>query len=102
VAWRRSAALLQAREEEEEEEDRGAKRRRGEKRREILIGADQDQDLFFSLATLSCFQTRSSVSGFLWLALLRKPNREAKAWRRWWWLWCWRPWTSVVAVVCAF
>jgi len=34
VAWRRSAALLQAREEEEEEEDRGAKRRRGEKRRE--------------------------------------------------------------------
>jgi len=60
---------------------------RGEKRREILIGADQDQDLFFSVATLSCFQTRSSVSGFLSLVLLRKPNREAKAWRRWWW-WC--------------
>jgi hypothetical protein len=77
VAWRRSAALLQAREEEEED--------RGEKRREILIGVDQDQDLFFYVATLSCFQTRSSVSGFLSLALLRKPNREAKAWRRWWW-----------------
>jgi len=77
VAWRRSAALLQAREEEEEH--------RGEKRREILIGADQDQDLFFSVATLSCFQIRSSVFGFLSLALLRKPNREAKAWRRWWW-----------------
>ncbi len=43
VAWRKSAALLQAR--EEEEEDRGEKRRREEKRREILIGADQDQDL---------------------------------------------------------
>ncbi len=71
VAWRRSVALLQVREEEEED--------RGEKRREILIGADQDQDLFFSIATLSCFQTRSSVSGFLSLALLRKPNREAKA-----------------------
>jgi hypothetical protein len=50
-----------------------------------LIGADQDQDLFFSVATLSCFQTRSSVFGFLSLALLRKPNREAKVWRRWWW-----------------
>jgi hypothetical protein len=86
VAWRRSAALLQARE-EEEEEDRGEKRRREEKRREILIGADQDQDLFFSVATFSYFQTRSFVSGFLSLALLRKPNREAKAWRRWWW-WC--------------
>ncbi len=73
--------LLQAR--EEEEEDRGEKRRE-EKRREILIGANQDQDLFFSVATLSCFQTRSSISGFLSLALLRKPNREAKAWRRWW------------------
>ncbi len=48
--------LLQAR--EEEKEDR-------EKRREILIGADQDQNLFFSVATLSCFQTRSSVSSFL-------------------------------------
>ncbi len=45
MAWRRSAALLQAK--EEEEEDRGEKRRREEKRREILIGADQDQDLFF-------------------------------------------------------
>ncbi len=101
---------MQAR--EEEEEDRGEKRReargleeerctaagerRGgggqkrkeKKRREILIGADQDQDLFFSIATLSCFQTRSFVFGFLSLALLRKPNREAKAWRRWWW-WCW-------------
>jgi hypothetical protein len=77
--------LLQAK--EEEEEDRGEKKRREEKRREILIGADQDQDLFFSIATFSCFQTRSSVSGFLSLALLRKPNREAKAWRRWWW-WC--------------
>jgi hypothetical protein len=85
VAWRRSAALLQVG--EEEEEDKGEKIRREEKRREILIGADQDQDLFFSVATLSCFQTRSSVSGFLSLALLRKPNREAKAWRRWWW-WC--------------
>jgi hypothetical protein len=63
-----------------------------------LIGDDQDQDLFFSLATLSCFQTRSSVSGFLSLALLRKPNREAKAWRRWWW---WRPWTSVVLLLFA-
>jgi len=42
---------------------------------------------FFFVATFSCFQTRSSVSGFLSLALLRKPNREAKAWRRWWW-WC--------------
>jgi hypothetical protein len=80
VAWRRSTALLQAREEEEEED-------RGEKRREILIGADQDQDHFFSVATLLCFQTRSFVSSFLSLALLRKPNREAKAWRRWWW-WC--------------
>jgi hypothetical protein len=69
VAWRRSVALLQAR--EEEEEDRGKKRR-------------EDQDLFFSVATFSCFQTRSSVSGFLSLALLRKPNREAKAWQRWW------------------
>jgi len=58
---------------------REEKKRREEKRREILIGADQDQDLFFSVATLSCFQTRSSVSGFLSLALLRKPNREAKA-----------------------
>jgi hypothetical protein len=56
-----------------------------EKRREILIGADQDQDLFFFVATFSCFQTRSSVAGFLSLALLRKPNCEAKAWRRWWW-----------------
>jgi hypothetical protein len=82
VAWRRSAALLQAR--EEEEEDRGEKRREEEKRREILIGVDQDQDLFFFVATLSCFQTKSSVSGFLSLALLRKPNREAKAWWRWW------------------
>jgi hypothetical protein len=36
--------LLQAR--EEEEEDRGEKRRREEKIREILIGADQDQNLF--------------------------------------------------------
>jgi hypothetical protein len=61
----------------EEEEDRG------EKRREILIGGDQDHDFFFSVATLSCFQTRSFVSGFLSLAWLRKPNREAKAWRRW-------------------
>jgi hypothetical protein len=85
VAWRRSATLLQAK--EEEEEDRGEKRRREEKRREILIGADQNQDLFFSVATLSCFQTRNFVSGFLSLALLRKPNRETKAWRRWWW-WC--------------
>jgi hypothetical protein len=66
------------------ERRRGGK---GEKRREILIGTDQDQDLFFSVTTLSCFQTRSSVSGFLSLALLRKPNRETKAWRRWWW-WC--------------
>ncbi len=63
---------------------REEKRRREKKRREILIGADQDQDLFFSVATFSCFQTRSSVSGFLSLALLRKPNREAKAWQRWW------------------
>ncbi len=36
--------------------------------------------------------------------MLRKPNREAKTWRRWWWWW---PWTSVVVVVvvvvvCAF
>ncbi len=62
----------------------GGQRKGEEKRREILIGADQDQDLFFSVATFSCFQTRSSVSGFLSLALLRKPNREAKAWRRWW------------------
>jgi len=38
VAWRRSAALLQAK--EEEEEDRGEKKRREEKRREILFGAD--------------------------------------------------------------
>ncbi len=83
VAWRRNAALLQAR--EEEEEDRGKKRRREEKRREILIGADQDQNLFFSVVTLLCFQIRSFVSGFLSLALLRKPNREAKARRRWWW-----------------
>jgi hypothetical protein len=75
MAWRRSAALVQVREEEEED--------RGEKRREILIGADQDQDLFFYVATFSCFQT-SSVSGFLSLVLLREPNREAKAWQRWW------------------
>jgi hypothetical protein len=40
VAWKRSATLLQAR--EEEEEDRGEKRIREEKRREILIGVDQD------------------------------------------------------------
>jgi len=75
VAWRRSAALLQAREEEEEdkgeksvawkksvvllqakeekEEDKGEKRRREEKRKEILIGADQDQDHFFFVATFS-------------------------------------------------
>jgi hypothetical protein len=78
VAWRRSAALSQAK--EEEEEDRGEKRKR--KKREILIGADQDQNLFFFVATLSCFQTRSSVSSFLSLWLLRKPNREAKAWQR--------------------
>jgi hypothetical protein len=45
VAWRRSAALLQAKEEEEED--------RREKRREILIGADQDQNLFFFLLRLS-------------------------------------------------
>jgi hypothetical protein len=64
---------------------RTEERREEEKRREILIGVDQDQDLFFYVATLSCFQTRSSVSGFLSLALLRKPNCEAKAWRRWWW-----------------
>jgi hypothetical protein len=38
VAWAR----------EEEEEDKGEKRRRGE----ILIGADFDQDLFFSVAIL--------------------------------------------------
>jgi hypothetical protein len=63
---------------------RTEERREEEKRREILIGADQDQDFFFSVATLSCFQTRSSISGFLSLALLRKPNREAKACRRWW------------------
>jgi hypothetical protein len=85
MAWKKSVALLQAR--EEEEEDRGEKRRREEKKREILIGVDQDQDLFFSVATLLCFQTRSSVFGFLSLALLRKPNHEAKAWQRWWW-WC--------------
>jgi hypothetical protein len=110
VAWRRSVALLQAR--EEEEEDKGKKRRREEKRRawpgggalrccrrekrrrrtnerreeeRSLIGADQDQDLFFSIATLSCFQTRNSITSFLSLALLKKPNHEAKAWRRWWW-----------------
>jgi len=65
----------------------GGGQRREEKRREILIGAYQDQDFFFSVATLSCFQTRSSVSGFLSLALLRKANHEAKTWRRWWW-WC--------------
>ncbi len=76
VAWKRNATLLQVKEEEEED--------RQEKRREILIGADQDQDLFFFVATLSCFQTRSFVSSFLSLGLLRKPNREAKAWRRWW------------------
>jgi hypothetical protein len=63
---------------------REKRRRTEEKRSEILIGADQDQNLFFSVVTLSCFQTRSSVSGFLLLALLRKPNREAKGWR-WWW-----------------
>jgi len=62
----------------------GGHRKEEKKRKEILIGADQDQDLFFFVATFSCFQTRSSVSGFLSLALLRKPNREAKAWRRWW------------------
>jgi hypothetical protein len=62
----------------------GGQRREEKKRREILIGADQDQNLFFSVATLSCFQTRSSVSGFLSLVLLRKPNREAQAWQRWW------------------
>jgi hypothetical protein len=63
----------------------GGQRREEKKRREILIGVDQDQDLFFSVATLSCFQTRSFVSGFLSLTLLRKPNCEAKAWWRWWW-----------------
>jgi hypothetical protein len=64
---------------------RTEERKEEEKRREILIGTNQDQDLFFSIVTFLCFQTRSSVSGFLSLALLRKPNREAKAWRRWWW-----------------
>jgi len=100
VAWRRSAALLQAK--EEEEEDKGEKRRawpgggalrccrrekrrrteerkEEEKRREILIGTDQDQNLFFSVTTFLCFQTRSFVFGFLSLALLRKLNRETKA-----------------------
>jgi len=57
----------------------GGGQRREEKRKEILIGAYQDQDLFFFVATLSCFQTRSSVFGFLSLVFLRKPNREAKA-----------------------
>ncbi len=51
--------LLQAR--EEEEEDRGKERREEEKRREILIGADQDQDLFFSVATLLCFHHSTYV-----------------------------------------
>jgi hypothetical protein len=37
-----------------------------------LIGADQDQDLFFAVANLSCFQTRSSVSGFLSVAFLKQ------------------------------
>jgi hypothetical protein len=71
----------------QEKRRRRTEERREEKKRDILIGADQDQDLFFSVATLSCFQTRSYVSGFLSMALLRKPNREAKAWWRWWW-WC--------------
>jgi len=43
-----------------------------------LIGADQDQNLFFSVATLSCFQTRSSVSGFLSLTLLRNQIVKQK------------------------
>jgi len=62
------------------ERKEGGGQRRKEKRKEMLSGADQDQDLFFFVATLLC-----SVFGFLSLALLRKPNREAKAWRRWSW-----------------
>jgi hypothetical protein len=103
VAWKRSAALLQAKE-EEEEEDRGEKRRREEKRRAWLAGGtlrccrrekrrrteerkeeEKRREILFSVATFLCFQTRSFVSGFLSLALLKKPNREAKAWQRWWW-----------------
>jgi len=66
VAWRRSAALLHAREEEEED--------RGEKRREILIGADQDQDLFFSFVTL----VFSNKKFCLWFSLA-DVARETKS-----------------------
>jgi hypothetical protein len=48
VAWRRSTALLQAREEEEED--------KGKKTKEILIGADQDQNLFFLLRLFCIFK----------------------------------------------
>jgi hypothetical protein len=50
VAWRRSAALLQAREEEEED--------KGEKRREILIGVDQDLSRVFKQEVLSLVFSR--------------------------------------------
>jgi hypothetical protein len=33
------------------------------------------------------FSNKKFYLWFLSLALLRKPNREAKAWRRWWWCW---------------
>jgi hypothetical protein len=41
----------------------------------------------FFLLRLSPVFKQEVVSDFLSLALLRKPNREAKAWRRWWWCW---------------
>jgi hypothetical protein len=59
VAWRRNVALLQAREEEEED--------RGEKRREILIGADQDHDLFFFCCDSLVF---SNKKFYLWFSLV--------------------------------
>lgn len=56
------------------------RRRTEEKRREILIGADQDQNLFFSVATLSCFQTRSSRSSVS--GSLARVAEETKLWSK--------------------
>ncbi len=67
VAWRRSTALLQVKEEEEEDG--------GEKRREILIGADQDQDLCCD------FLVFSNKKFCLWFSLAG-VTEETKSWSK--------------------
>jgi hypothetical protein len=74
--------LLQAR--EEEEEDRGEKKRREEKRY-LDWSLSRSKSFFFFCCDSFVFSNKKFYLWFLSLALLRKPNREAKAWRRWWW-----------------